>query len=101
MYMRAQSLSYVLLFVTPRTVARQAPLSMGFLRQEYWSRLNKLERENFFLERQNTYIHIMKSLNLGVLKIVMSKCGFISVVLFLSKELLHEKHRQRFLLSNN
>ena len=63
--------------------------------------LNKLERENFFLERQNTYIHIMKSLNLGVLKIVMSKCGFISVVLFLSKELLHEKHRQRFLLSNN
>ena len=37
--MRAQSLSYVLLFVTPRTVACQAPLSMGFLRQEYWSRL--------------------------------------------------------------
>ena len=24
---------------TPRTVARQAPLSMGFSRQEYWSRL--------------------------------------------------------------
>ena len=23
----------------PRTVARQAPLSMGFSRQEYWSRL--------------------------------------------------------------
>ena len=43
----------------------------------------------------------MKSLNLGVLKIVMCKCGFISVVLFLSKELLHEKRRQRCLLSNN
>ena len=27
------------LFVTPRTVARQAPLSMGFSRQEYWSEL--------------------------------------------------------------
>ena len=27
------------LFVTPWTVARQAPLSMGFLRQEYWSGL--------------------------------------------------------------
>ena len=27
------------LFVTPRTVARQAPLSMGFSRQEYWSGL--------------------------------------------------------------
>ena len=26
-------------FVTPWTVARQAPLSMGFLRQEYWSGL--------------------------------------------------------------
>ena len=26
--------------VTPRTVARQAPLSMGFSRQEYWSRLS-------------------------------------------------------------
>ena len=27
------------LFVTPRTVVYQAPLSMGFSRQEYWSRL--------------------------------------------------------------
>ena len=26
-------------FVTPWTVARQAPLSMGFPRQEYWSAL--------------------------------------------------------------
>ena len=26
-------------FVTPWTVAHQAPLSMGFLRQEYWSGL--------------------------------------------------------------
>ena len=29
--------SHVQLFVTPRTVARQAPLSMGFSRQEHWS----------------------------------------------------------------
>ena len=34
-----QSLSNVLLFVTLWTVARQAPLSMGFSRQEYWSGL--------------------------------------------------------------
>ena len=27
-------------FVTPWTVARQAPLSMGFSRQEYWSGLS-------------------------------------------------------------
>ena len=32
-------LSRVRLFATPRTVARQAPLSMGFLRREYWSGL--------------------------------------------------------------
>ena len=31
--------SHVRLFVTPWTVARQAPLSMGFPRQEYWSGL--------------------------------------------------------------
>ena len=30
-------LSHVRLFVTPWTVAYQAPLSMGFSRQEYWS----------------------------------------------------------------
>ena len=32
-------LSHVQLFVTPWTVARQARLSMGFSRQEYWSGL--------------------------------------------------------------
>ena len=32
-------LSCVRLFVTPRTVAHQAPLGMGFSRQEYWSGL--------------------------------------------------------------
>ena len=30
-------LSLVRLFVTPWTVDHQAPLSMGFFRQEYWS----------------------------------------------------------------
>ena len=37
--MSAQSLSRVQLFATPWTVACQAPLSMGFPRQEYWSGL--------------------------------------------------------------
>ena len=32
-------LSHIQLFVTPRTVTHQAPLSMEFSRQEYWSRL--------------------------------------------------------------
>ena len=34
-----KSLSRVRLFGTPWTVAYQAPLSMGFSRQEYWSGL--------------------------------------------------------------
>ena len=34
-----KSLSCVQLFATPWTVVYQAPLSMGFSRQEYWSRL--------------------------------------------------------------
>ena len=35
--MKVKSLSRVLLFATPGTAAHQAPLSMGFSRQEYWS----------------------------------------------------------------
>ena len=35
----AQSLSPVWLFATPQTVACQAPLSVGFSRQDYWSGL--------------------------------------------------------------
>ena len=35
----AQMLSHVWLFVVPRTVTHQDPLSMGFSHQEYWSGL--------------------------------------------------------------
>ena len=35
--MKVKSLSRVRLFETPWTAAYQAPLSMGFSRQEYWS----------------------------------------------------------------
>ena len=34
---KGKSLSRVRLLATPRTAAHQAPLSMGFSRQEYWS----------------------------------------------------------------
>ena len=37
--MCVRSLCCVRLFATPWTVAHQAPLSLGFSRQEYWSRL--------------------------------------------------------------
>ena len=36
---KVKSLSHVRLLVTPWTAAHQAPLSMGFARQEYWSGL--------------------------------------------------------------
>ena len=36
---KCQSLSRARLFVTPQTAAHQAPLSMRFSRQEYWSGL--------------------------------------------------------------
>ena len=37
--LKYQSLSHVLIFATPGTIAHQAPLYMGFSRQEYWSGL--------------------------------------------------------------
>ena len=37
--LKVKSLSRVRLFATPWTVAHQAPLSMGFSRQEYWNGL--------------------------------------------------------------
>ena len=43
---RVESLSRVGLFVTPWTVAYQAPLSMAFSRQEYWSGLPLPSRTN-------------------------------------------------------
>ena len=36
---KVKSLSHVWLFTTPWTAAYQAPLSIGFSRQDYWSRL--------------------------------------------------------------
>ena len=40
MLRKVNSLSCVRLFATPWTVARQAPPTMGFSRQEYWSGLS-------------------------------------------------------------
>jgi len=40
MCMCSAAQSSVTLFINPWTVTRQAPLSMGFPRQEYWSGLS-------------------------------------------------------------
>ena len=49
--------SYVLLFVTPWTVAHQAPLSMEFSRQEYWSGLPLPSPGNF--PNQGLNLHLL------------------------------------------
>ena len=38
-YLYTHVLICIQLFATPWTVAHQAPLSMGFFRQEYWNKL--------------------------------------------------------------
>ena len=48
-----KSFSRVRLFVTPWTVACQAPLSIGFSRQEYWSGLPFLLQEIFPTQGSN------------------------------------------------
>ena len=45
--MKVKSLSCVRLFMSPWTVAHQAPLSMEFSRQEYWIMLPFLPPEDF------------------------------------------------------
>ena len=50
----------VQLFVTLWTVARQAPVSVGFSRQEYWSGLHVLLQEIF--PTQGSNLHLLQLL---------------------------------------
>ena len=52
----AQLLSCVRLFVTPCPVARQAPLSMAFSRQESWSSCHFLLQGIFQTQGSNLYV---------------------------------------------
>ena len=52
----ALSLSCVWLFETPSTLACQAPLSMGFYRQEYWSKLPVFLQEIFLTQGLNLHL---------------------------------------------
>ena len=51
-----QSLSHSQLFVTPWTVARQAALSIGFSKQEYWSELPFLLQGIFPIQGLNLHL---------------------------------------------
>ena len=67
--MRAQSLSHIQLYVTPWTVAHQAPLSMGFPRQEYWRGCHFLLQGIFMTQGLNLHLQpwLMDSLPLSPL----------------------------------
>ena len=56
-------LSRVRLFVTTCTIAHQAPLSMGFSRQEYWSGFPFLPQEIFPTQGSNP--HLLRFLHCG------------------------------------
>ena len=48
--------SCLTLFMTPQTVAHQAPLSMGFSRQEYWNGLPFPFPGIFLTQRSNLHL---------------------------------------------
>ena len=58
--MKGKLLSHVRLLAIPRTAAYQAPLSMGFSRQEYWSRVPLPSHLGYLgsIPRQRTKISI-------------------------------------------
>ena len=55
--------SCVLFFVTPGTIACQAPLSMGFSRQELWSGLRALLQVVFPTQGSNPYLYLLSFLH--------------------------------------
>ena len=57
-------LSLVQLYMTPWTIALRALLSLGFSRQEYWSRLHSLLQKIFLTQGSNLGLpHYRQSLN--------------------------------------
>ena len=66
MKVKVKSLSWVRLFVTPWTAAYQAPPSMGFSRQEYWSGVplpspkERLNRANFLHQLRESFCSIFQ-----------------------------------------
>ena len=79
--MKVKSFSHVQLFGTPWTITYQAPLSMGFSRQEYWSGLPfpSPEVATFCLWGEDKYA---SNLCPSVSKMVFSSC-FFQIFLYL------------------
>ena len=56
---KVKSLSHVWLLVTPRRAAHQAPLSMGFSRQEYWSGVPLPSHSAAIWSQKNLFSHFL------------------------------------------
>jgi len=65
---KVKSLSRVWLLATPWTVAYQAPLSMGFSRQEYWSGVPLPSPLQDYLKQKAKHQIIMQSYNCNSVK---------------------------------
>ena len=61
--------SHVQLFATPWTIALQAPLSMGFSRQQYWMGCHAL-LQGIFLAKGGTHISCLLHWQVGSLPLV-------------------------------
>ena len=81
--------------VTPRSAACQAPLSMDFSRQEYWSGLPFLSPYNFF--KKHTYVTTSTNLSFTIFHLILPstpegrkgrKCLFL---LIFSKQYIKNK----------
>ena len=71
-FVHAQSLSFVWLFVTLWTIACQALLSMGFSRQEYWSGLPCLSQGIFLTQGSNPHLLCLLHWQTGSLPLAMA-----------------------------
>ena len=67
LYVRAQSLSCVWLFVNPWTITHQAPLSMEFSSQEYLSRVAISYSRGFFLTQGSHHISCVSCIGRKIL----------------------------------
>ena len=82
--MPAQLLSHVWLFLTLRTVAHQAPLSMGFSRQESWSGLHALLQGIFLTQGSNPCVLCLPALTSRFFT-TSAACEALAPLLILSK----------------
>ena len=91
---------------TPWTVAHQAPLSMGFSRQEYWSGL-LLPSPGCFLNQGSNSVSVIlvgcklvqlnsKILSIYLFRLNKSKLN-VKAVLLLYLDILHQEHTNMFI----